>query len=131
MANHRERFELARDQFGKALQRLHEVLELDETPVVRDALIQRFEFTYELAWKSMFYWLRDQGEDVPEVVRQVLQAAFRTGLIGDPKLWEQTKDSRNQTSHTYNELKAVEVAGFVRAHALAAFDALGERLNSL
>jgi len=115
----------------KALMRLHEAVEADESPMIRDALIQRFEFTYELAWKSMFYWLRDQGEKVPDMVRPVIQAAFRCELIGDPQLWEAIKDSRDETSHTYNEDKSIEVAAFVRARALAAFDALGERLNAL
>lgn len=131
MSQHCERFELARTQFGKALARLHEAIEADETPLIRDALIQRFEFTYELAWKSMFYWLRDQGEKVPEMVNPVLQAAFRCELISDPQVWEETKDSRNETSHTYNEVKAIEVASFVRSHAVLAFDALHVRLQTL
>ncbi len=101
--SHGDRFELARSQFSKALLRLHEAVDTAETPMVRDALIQRFEFTYELAWKSMFYWLRLQGEKVPEMVSAVLQAAFKCELITDPALWEKTRDSRNQTSHTYNE----------------------------
>lgn len=131
MSQHRDRFELARSQFGKALARLHEAIDVDETPMVRVALIQRFEFTFELAWKSMFYWLRDQGEQVPEMVNPVFQAAFRCELISDPTVWEEIKDSRNETSHTYNEVKSIEVAGFVRAQALAAFDALHQRLQTL
>ena len=43
-----DRFELMRSQFERALSRLHEALEQDETELIRDALIQRFEFTYEL-----------------------------------------------------------------------------------
>jgi len=131
MTLHRDRFELARSQFGKALARLREALDADETAMVRDALIQRFEFTYELAWKSMFYWLRDQGEKTPEMASAVFQAAFRCQLVEDPRVWEQTKDSRNETSHTYNEAKAIEVASFVRAYAVHAFDALEFRLQAL
>ena len=131
MGKHRDRFELSRTIYGKALVRLHEVLLADETPIVRDALIQRFEFTYELAWKSMFYWLRDQGEDVPEMVRAVLQAAFRTQLITDADLWERVKSSRDATSHTYNEDQALDVASFVRTQAVAAFDVLRARLDTL
>lgn len=126
-----ERFALARSQFERALARLHEALEQNETEMVRDALIQRFEFTYELGWKSMFYWLRAQKEKVPEVVRQVIQAAFRAELIGDAQLWERIKDYRDETSHTYNEAKAIEVAAFVRQDAIHAFDALLERLKAL
>lgn len=131
MGEFRDRYVLAYSQFGKALARLHEAVDTDETPMVRDALIQRFEFTYELGWKCMFYWMRDEGEKIPEMVRPVLQAAFRCELIGDPGLWEKIKDSRNETSHTYNENKAIEVASFVRVKALDAFDALHARMQSL
>jgi nucleotidyltransferase substrate binding protein (TIGR01987 family) len=126
-----QRFEIARKQFEQALVRLHEALDENETDMVRDALIQRFEFTYELGWKSMFYWLRAQKENVKEVVRQVIQAAFRAGLISDADLWEKIKDYRDETSHTYNENKAIEVAAFVRAEAVQAFDALLVKLKSL
>ncbi|WP_297920439.1 HI0074 family nucleotidyltransferase substrate-binding subunit [Metallibacterium sp.] len=128
---HRERFELARQQYGRALARLHEVLAVDESEIVRDALIQRFEFTYELAWKTMFYWLRDAGEKVPEIVRAVLQAGFKAELISDAQAWERIKEFRDETSHTYDQNKAIEVAAFVRAEAIVAFDALQARLALL
>lgn len=128
---YRDRFELAREQYHKALTRLHEVVALNETDVVRDSLIQRFEFTYELAWKSMFYWMKDQGEQVPEMQKPILQAAFRCGLILDPQLWEDIKEQRDETSHTYNEEKAVFVSAYVRTQAMPAFDALLEKLNAL
>ena len=128
---HKDRFEVARSQFNKALDRLHEVVVLDESDIIRDSLIQRFEFTYELAWKSMFYWMRDQGEQVPEMQKPIIAAAFRCELIVDPKLWEDIKDQRDETSHTYNEDKAVAVSAFVRGKALPEFDALRQKLNAL
>lgn len=128
---HRDRFEVARQQYNQALNRLHEVIALDETDIIRDSLIQRFEFTYELAWKSMFFWMKDQGEQVPEMQKPIIQAAFRCALISDPALWEDIKDERDETSHTYNEDKAVLVSAFVREKALPAFDALREKINSL
>lgn len=127
----RERFELVRQQFERALVRLHEALDQNETDFMRDALIQRFEFTYELGWKCMFYWLRAQKEKVPEVVRPVIQAAFRAELIADADLWEKIKDYRDETSHTYDEKKAIAVAAFVRAQAVHAFDALLVKLKVL
>ncbi|MBP8215992.1 MAG: HI0074 family nucleotidyltransferase substrate-binding subunit [Propionivibrio sp.] len=131
MGQHRERFELARTQYFQALERLHEVLELEETSIIRDSLIQRFEFTYELAWKSMFLWMKDEGEKVREMVRPVIQAAFRCELIDDPDMWEEIKDCRDETSHTYNESKAIEVAGFVRHQAVVLFDRLRDELRDL
>jgi nucleotidyltransferase substrate binding protein (TIGR01987 family) len=127
----RERFELARQQYEKALARLHEALDQNETELVRDALIQRFEFTYELGWKSLFYWLRAEKENVPEVVRRVIQAAYKAGLLADAGLWERIKDYRDETSHTYNEQKAIEVAAFIRAQAAGAFDELLAKLKTL
>ncbi|MBS3895194.1 HI0074 family nucleotidyltransferase substrate-binding subunit [Silanimonas sp.] len=124
----RERFDLHRAQYVKALQRLHEALAVDETDIVRDALIQRFEFTFELAWKAMYDLLRLQGENPPKMVRPVLQAAFVARYIADAQAWERIKDYRDETSHTYDAAKAIEVAAFIRAEAVAAFDALAQVL---
>ena len=129
--SHRDRFEIARTQYNRALDRLHEVVVLDESDIIRDSLIQRFEFTYELAWKCMFYWLLDQGEKVPEMQKPIIAAAFRCELIVDPKLWEDIKKQRDETSHTYDEDKAVNVTAFVRSKALPAFDTLRQKLNTL
>ena len=131
MADHQERFNLARDNFAKAFTRLQEVLAVAEDDIVRDSLIQRFEFTYELGLKAMFYWLRDQGERVPETGRMVLQAAFKAELIEDADLWERIKDFRNETSHTYDAEKAKLVATFVRNEAAGAFEKLRDKLKSL
>lgn len=131
MIDYRDRFQLARTQYARALARLHEVIALDETDIIRDSLIHRFEFTYELAWKCMFYWMKDQGEQVPEMQKPVIQAAFRCGIITDPALWEAIKDCRDETSHTYNESKAIAVSAFVRARAVTAFDALQVRVDAL
>lgn len=131
MGAYQDRFEIARKQFTQALDRLHEVLAMDETDVVRDSVIQRFEFTYELAWKSMFYWMKEQGEQVPEMQKPIIQHAFRCQLISDPQLWEAIKDCRDETSHTYNEDKAVAVSAFIRAEAVTAFDALRQLIASL
>ena len=122
MAEHR--FELALQSYESALARLHEALALDETGIVRDALIQRFEFTFEMAWKAMYRWLRARGADVNEEAFAVLPRAFANNLITDEAAWSETRQKRNLTSHTYREQMAVEVAAFVRAVAAPKFDEL-------
>lgn len=126
-----DRLDLALRQFSRALARLEEALAEPETPLVRDALIQRFEFTYELAWKSMFHWLRAEGEAVQEMARPVMQAAHRAGLIADVQTWELIKDCRNETSHTYDETRAIAVAAFIRDSAALAFRRLLEKFMEL
>jgi nucleotidyltransferase substrate binding protein (TIGR01987 family) len=119
------RFALALGHFEKALDRLKEVLaEPIETTIVRDALIQRFEFTFEAAWKAMYRWLRARGNDVDEEAAAVIPEAFARRLITDEKGWGQMRKFRNKTSHTYDEAIAIEVAAFVRQSSLPLFSAV-------
>lgn len=118
------RFELALGAFVKALARLKEVLAENETAIVRDALIQRFEFTFEAAWRAAYRWLRARDVPVGEEAFAVLPRALALGLIADGEGWTEMRQKRNLTSHTYDEALAVQVAAFVRAEAVALFDAL-------
>jgi len=118
------RFALALGQFEKALARLHEILVMPEDTVVRDALIQRFEFTFEAAWRAAYRWLRARGADVAEEAFAVLPRAFANRLITDEAAWSELRKKRNQTSHTYQEALAVEVAAFVRGDGVRCFNEL-------
>jgi nucleotidyltransferase substrate binding protein (TIGR01987 family) len=119
-----ERFRLALEQFERALARLHEVLAQPENEFMRDATIQRFEFTFETAWKAMYRWLRARGIDLDEDAYSTVPEAFKRRLITDAARWGEMRKYRNLTSHTYKEALAIEVAAFVRADALALFDEL-------
>jgi len=124
------RFTLALGTFEKALARLHEVLVLDETDIVRDALIQRFEFTFETGWQAAYWWLRARGADVTKEAFEVLRRAFTNNLIVDEGAWAELRKKRNLTSHTYQEKVAIEVAAFVRSSAVRCFDELLAALKS-
>ena len=76
---------------------MHAVVAPDEANIIRDRLIQRFEFIYELAWKYMFYWLHDQGEQVLEMQKPDIQTAFRCEFIAAPGRWEEIKKKRDET----------------------------------
>lgn len=118
------RFALALGNFDRALTRLHQALALPENEIVRDALIQRFEFTFEAGWRAAYRWLRARGADVAEEAFAVLPRAFANKLITDEAGWSQLRRMRNLTSHTYQEQLAIEVAAFVRASGVPLFDAL-------
>ena len=119
-----ERFDLALAHFQKALARLHDVLAQPETEFIRDAVIQRFEFTFETAWKAMYRWLRARGVDLDEDAYSTIPEAFKRRLISDAQRWGDMRKYRNLTSHTYNEPLALEVAAFVRADAAPLLDEL-------
>lgn len=77
----------------------------------RDGLIQRFEFSVELAWKSAKEYLEDQGMTLAVATpRAVLKEAYAAGLIQDEAVWNAILTARNITSHVYEEETAVEIA---------------------
>ena len=113
-----------------ALTRLEEVLDRPEDAVVRDALIKRFEFTFEMAWKCMYRWLRVREVQIPQAAFEVIPRAFRAGLLDDEGAWTEIRLARNRTSHEYDEAEAIRVAAIARAVAAPRFRALAERLSS-
>lgn len=105
------RFYQRRQQFHAVLQRLQEAVELPCSAVVRDAVIQRFEFTFELLWKSLQLYLQHLGYEANSP-RRVLREAFEAGLIANDEegdSWMAMLEDRNLTSHTYDEALAEAV----------------------
>lgn len=97
--------------FTKALLRLEEGLGAykDDNTLLRDGIIQRFEFTFELAWKSMKEVFEDEGLIGLNSPKAVLKEAFAIGIIMDEKLWINMLSDRNATSHIYSESVATEI----------------------
>jgi nucleotidyltransferase substrate binding protein (TIGR01987 family) len=91
-----------REALAGAITRLREVLGAAETDVSRDAAIQRFEFCFELAWKSIQERARDEGLDC-QSPKGCLRLAFKTSWIDNEQGWLAMLDDRNRTSHTYDE----------------------------
>lgn len=73
-------------------------------------LIQRFEFTHELAWKVIKDYFEFQGNTSITGSRDATREAFNTGLIEDGEEWMEMITSRNKTSHTYNDEIAKEIS---------------------
>lgn len=103
--------------FRQALARLAEAAALPADDIVRDALIQRFEFTYEFAWKTMKLYLESHDTDLGSP-KQVLREALARRLIVDGNNWSLLHEHRNVTSHTYSEATAQAVYDFVVAKGL-------------
>lgn len=106
---------LRRESLHRALQRLDEVLQEDETPITRDAAIQRFEFCFELAWKAVQEAARSEGLDCASP-RGCGRVAFRLGWLNDETGWLTVLEDRNLTSHTYDEELAGKVYARLSAH---------------
>ena len=85
---------------------------LDELAISmrRDAIIQRFEFTYELCWKTMRRILettaaRSKTDELLSM-KDLYRLAFEAGIIANPQSWFEYNEARNITSHVYDEKKA-------------------------
>ena len=96
------------DSFEQALLKLEEIVEMDETEIIRDATIQRFEFTFELSWKALRTFLKEAHG----IICNSPKKCFREGLVIDLYSASQTEimlrmvDDRNETTHTYDSNKA-------------------------
>ncbi len=120
------------ENFTKAVKRLSEALaELAENPnstVIRDGVIQRFEFTFELAWKSLREYMEDQGSDMSGIVfsKQVFKAAYAAQIIDNDQTWIAMLNSRNVTSHVYDDEQAAQVVSDIQNNYIAPLMALAE-----
>lgn len=95
-------------QFEHAVDSFSRVLDQEKNEYIRDSAIQRFEFTFELAWKTMKAFLEEQGITVYSP-RDSIKGTFQIGLIEENPDWLETIELRNLTSHTYNEATAEEI----------------------
>lgn len=95
----------------QALSRLKEALETPEdeqSSLLVDGTIQRFEFCIELFWKLLRRVLLESGIETG-TPREAIQKAYQARWIEDESLWIQMLRDRNQTSHTYEEDLAIEI----------------------
>lgn len=89
--------------FKKAYGQLTEFIEKPELNKFEvQGLIQCFEYTFELSWKTLKDYLEFEGYDV-KTPRETLKKAFQTGMIEDGNVWLDALEKRNIMSHTYNE----------------------------
>jgi nucleotidyltransferase substrate binding protein (TIGR01987 family) len=125
-----------------ALSQLEDGLRLAEQPgaaeIVRDGVIQRFEYTYELCWKMLRRYL-EMTEDDPQRVDQLsfgdlIRLGFERGLLRSSyDVWAGFRQARGTTSHTYDRLKAEQVYSVIPAFYLEArflFDHLRQAISS-
>ena len=93
--------------FQRALGRLEEVVTLQRqrqlSPLEKDGLIQRFEYTQELAWKVLKNYIEYQGGERLAGSRDTIRQAFALGIITNADPWFDMLESRNETSHVYDE----------------------------
>lgn len=108
------RWQLRFKSFKKALNKLAEVankMQFDKlTELEKEGLIQRFEYTFELAWKTLQDLLKEKGYIDIAGPNATLTQALTDGYISDAEGWRKMKKSRELTSHVYNDETAKIIA---------------------
>lgn len=117
-----ENYKNALAQLEEAVQRYRQS---SADTLYRDGLIQRFEFTVELAWKSLKEYLEDQGVVLSIAApRGILKEAFAAGILRDGDQWNAILTARNLTSHVYDEVTAANIARQICTEFLPPLQAL-------
>jgi len=111
--------------FNKALAKLKEASLLSKekslSELEMEGLIQRFEYTYELSWKTLQDLLKFKGYNDINGPGPVLSKAFDLGLIENADAWRRLKKSRELTSHTYDSDTAEAIATAIQAEFVDLF----------
>ena len=120
--------------FSRAYTLLREAMERDVSELnelEREGVIQRFEYTFELAWNTLKDRVEYGGIVLTEATpRNVIRQAFAARLIADAEIWMDMLTDRNLMSHTYDFARFEAVIGNIRSRYLAVLDDLYLRLGA-
>jgi nucleotidyltransferase substrate binding protein (TIGR01987 family) len=122
-----QNFDDAFQTFGRVFERYQTVPEDD---IIQIALIQAFEFTFEIAWKTMKDFLEYEGYSGVGNSKQTVRFAFQAGLITDAEGWMAAIARRNMTSHVYNAVVLQETIDFIRDEFKPLVQALHSELKA-
>lgn len=122
------------ENYCKALGQLNEAIEIMNekqlSNLEKQGVIQSFEYTHELAWKTLKDFLLSRGTVDLFGSRDVVRESFQLGLIENGEIWMEMIKSRNLTSHTYNETTADEIITLIHDHYFSEFVLLYDKLLS-
>lgn len=94
-------------------------------------MIQGFEYTHELAWQTLKDFLEARGVRDLYGSRDSTRAAFKASLIDNGQTWMEMIQSRNLTTHTYNEATAAQIVAAILDRYFTEFQELQARLARL
>lgn len=119
--------------YNRALVELGEAVELSQirklTKLESQGLIQAFEYTHELAWKTLKDFIEERGNSQIFGSKDATREAFALDLISQGEVWMSMVNSRNQTSHTYDESTAQQIVTLILNDYYPQFKVLREKLQ--
>ena len=127
-----KRFEERKEDLKKATNKLNEALRGDASDLEIDGILHRFEFTFELAWKTMKDCLEEQVI-VGKIgsPREIIKEAFSAGLIDNGEVWMDMMLSRNELSHLYDEETSREIYDNIKEIYILEINKLIQKLDTI
>jgi len=108
------RWQLRFENLQKAFSQLEEACNRQEySPLELAGLVQTYQFTFELCWKTLKDLLTFEGYEVNSP-RETIRKAFEMSLIDDVDHWFNALESRNILCHTYNESTAKQAEHLIK-----------------
>ena len=133
------RFEQRYSDYKSALKKLEialkeniEKLNENQKQIIIDGVLHRFEFTFELAWKTMKDYLEYMG--ITQKIgspRENIQEAFKEGIIDNGEIWIAIMLSRNELSHLYDEQASREIYNKIKEKFIFEFIKLQEKFEKI
>jgi nucleotidyltransferase substrate binding protein (TIGR01987 family) len=127
----RQRLQSFRKAFGQLSKAATTARERKLSDLEKQGIIQAFEFTHELAWNVIKDFLESRGTTNLFGSKDATREAFATGLIENGDEWMAMIQSRNRTSHTYNEETADEIASAIVSSYVEEFEKFLRKFTEL
>lgn len=128
------------EKLNMALNSLQDMVEFSNTTdvklekldeAIRDSIIKKFEYTFELTWKTLKAYLEDEGYEEIASPKRTLKQAFEIGIIKDEEVWANMLEARNSTAHTYDEEKAIYYEDVIKNKYINKIEELVKKLNEV
>ncbi|MBI4369764.1 MAG: nucleotidyltransferase substrate binding protein [Elusimicrobia bacterium] len=117
------------DNFSNALERFSQAFAETGYALSLDGTIQRFKFTFEMAWKTIKKFLFDEGIEAT-TARDCIKKAYKYKYIDNEKVWLDILADRNVSSHVYDESQAQEIYQHIKNSYMPEFQKLKTFLES-
>lgn len=121
------------NNFKKALSQLKKFIDKGDNlnELEEQGMIQAFEYSYELVWKTLKDFYEYQGESSIQGSKDAFKLAYERGVITDQDLWRRMLEDRNRTVHSYNEETADEIAAAILSEYYPAYEILATKLGEI
>jgi len=120
--------EYSHTKFKEAVNTLSKGLELAKDELGEDGVIQRFEFTFELLWKTLKIFLEDKGI-ICRSPKDCLKNAFKYGLFSDEEIFVKMLEDRNRSTHIYSHVDSRKIFEQIKSEYYDALLSISEVLE--